>query len=206
MQIEIRNDSVIVDGYVNAVERKSRKLKSRIGDFVEIIKKGAFTRAISRNDDVRILLNHDRSRDLGGTKDGNLTLNEDAIGLRARATITDADVIEKAKNGDLVGWSFGFVDVPEGVTRTVDNGITVREVNDLDLREVSLLDRTRTPAYEGTLVSVRSDDDVELHSDALLTEIEVRTAEEIQPQQEEILDDIDYTKYDKMIAEMKGEE
>ncbi|WP_242945969.1 HK97 family phage prohead protease [Clostridium sp. DSM 8431] len=54
------------------------------------------------------LLNHDENKKLGSTKEGNLELFEDNIGLRAICTITDRDVIEKAKKGKLRGWSFGF--------------------------------------------------------------------------------------------------
>lgn len=153
MKINIRGDSVEIDGYVNAVERLSKPLNSRAGQFRERIKAGAFRRAIERNDDIHILLNHDQSRDLGSTKRGNLELNEDNIGLRARATITDADVVAKARRGDLVGWSFGFTD--RDVTRSEEHGMTTRDVNDLDLFEVSILDRSRVPAYAGTLVQVR---------------------------------------------------
>ena len=42
-------------------------------------------------------------------KSGNLELYEDNIGLRAIATVTDEQVIEKARNKELRGWSFGFV-------------------------------------------------------------------------------------------------
>ena len=79
MEVRIKDDSVEIDGYVNAIERKSKPLNSRIGKFVERIKKGAFKRAIERNDNIRILLNHDWNKDLGGTKDGNLELTEDNI-------------------------------------------------------------------------------------------------------------------------------
>ena len=58
--------------------------------------------------------------------------------------------MDKAKRGDLVGWSFGFTDVD--VDSHLENGVTVRNVKDLDLFEVSLLDRTKIPAYDGTLV------------------------------------------------------
>lgn len=105
MRIQLREDSIVVDGYVNAIERKSKKLKSRMGEFIERIKKGAFQKALARNDNVRILLNHDWERDLGGTKDGNLELMEDPIGLKVHAEITDPGVIEEAKKGDLIGWS-----------------------------------------------------------------------------------------------------
>ena len=103
MEVRIKDDSVEIAGYVNAIERKSRPLMSRIGRFVERICKGAFKKAIERNDNIRLLLNHDWDRDLGGTKDGNLILTEDNIGLHARATITDQEVIEKARNNSLVG-------------------------------------------------------------------------------------------------------
>lgn len=203
MKIEIRNDKVEIDGYVNAVERKSKPIKSRLGDFVERIKKGAFERAIERNDNIRILLNHDWNKDLGGTADGNLELTEDNIGLRARATITDPDVVEKAKNGDLVGWSFGFSDRPDGVEMHDEDGMTTRDVKDLDLYEVSLLDRTRTPAYEGTLVTVRADE-LHYHGEALIQDIEVR---EITEPTSETTEDkpIDYSKWENIIPEMKGE-
>lgn len=204
MQVRIKDDSVEIEGYVNAVERKSKPLMSRIGQFVERICKGAFKRAIERNDDIRLLLNHDWERDLGGTKDGNLELVEDNIGLRARATIKDKDVVQKARNGELVGWSFGFTD--RDVDNHDENGMPTRDVKDLDLYEVSILDRSKRPAYDGTLVSVRSDDTIQYHGYVLEQEIETRdeTRQE-QPQQEETPAAIDYSQYDQMIAEMKEE-
>lgn len=156
MKVKIRADSVEIEGYVNAIERNSKPLMSRIGRFIERICKGAFGKAIKRNDDVHILLNHDWSRDLGSTKKGNLELEEDNIGLHARATITDPDVVQKARNKELVGWSFGFRD--RDVENSVERGLPLREVRDLDLYEVSILDRSMKPAYDGTLVSARSID------------------------------------------------
>ena len=205
MQITLRADSVEIDGYVNAVERKSKPLWSRIGQFVERICKGAFKSALGRNDNVRILLNHDPKRDLGGQKDGNLELEEDAIGLRARATITDPDVVKKARNGDLVGWSFGFYD--RDVENLKDeNGFPLRNVKDLDLEEVSLLDRTKIPAYDGTLVMVRADSESSLYfGEAFQDEIHIREVEEVReetedvPKQQETVE----TKQDKRLDEFK---
>ena len=37
MRIEIRNDSVLLDGYVNAVDRESKPIPSVRGKFVEKI-------------------------------------------------------------------------------------------------------------------------------------------------------------------------
>lgn len=212
MQIILRADSVEIDGYVNAVERKSKPLWSRIGQFVEKICKGAFKSALGRNDNVRILLNHDPSRDLGGQKDGNLELEEDSIGLRARAKITDPEVIKKARNGDLVGWSFGFYDRDVENLRD-ENGLPLRNVKDLDLEEVSLLDRTKIPAYDGTLVAVRSDEKSVYFGETFEDEIQIReleTKEEITedvPKQQETVEttkDKRLDEFKKLIEDMKS--
>lgn len=213
MNIRVKGDSVEIDGYVNAVERLSKPLKDRLGDFVERIKAGAFRRALERAEDVRILLNHDYSRDLGGIKDGNLELYEDAIGLHARATITDKEVVKQARNGELVGWSFGFTD--RDVDKGEENGITVRNVKDLNLYEVSLINRSKIPAYDGTLVAVRTNDNTLNISDVTECNLRVEDTEEVTEEraEEPIKEDnhadekgaLDYTEYHKIIEEMKGE-
>lgn len=223
MKVRIKQDSVEIEGYVNAIERASKPLMSRVGQFIERICKGAFQKALKRNNDVHILLNHDWSRDLGSTKQGNLELCEDNIGLHARAIITDKEVIEKARNGQLVGWSFGFQD--RDVDNSIFNGMPHRAVKDLDLFEVSILDKTKTPAYEGTLITARSEDQ-EMHfrgeefiDEVKLVEIdqfkessqekedvrEIRTTEQVSKQQE-IVEEIDYTQYETMIQKMKEED
>lgn len=223
MEIRVKDDSVEITGYVNAIERASKPLMSRVGQFIERICKGAFKKALKRNNDVHILLNHDWNRDLGSTKQGNLELEEDNIGLKARAIITDKDVIEKARNGELVGWSFGFQD--REVENTIERGMPHRAVKDLDLAEVSILDRSKKPAYDGTLIMARDDveelhfrgedfiDEISIREDkpqeetALDNEMknnEVQNIEEPK-QQEEVVKEIDYSKYEEMIKEMKEE-
>lgn len=208
MQISIRADSVEIEGYVNAVERKSKTLWSRMGQFIERICKGAFGKALKRNDNVRILLNHDPARDLGGQKDGNLELEEDNIGLHARAVITDEEVIWKARKGKLRGWSFGFMD-REVELKQDEDGLPLRDVRDLDLIEVSLLDNTKTPAYDGTLVSVRSDDSVyfgEVFEDEIqVREEETREEAEVKevPKQPEA-EEINYDEWENLINDMKS--
>lgn len=185
MQVRVNENSVVIEGYVNAVERDSNTLFDRtIGKFIEKICKGAFKRALQRNDDVKILLNHDKNRVLGSTKQGNLELEEDNIGLRAKATITDKEVVEKGHNGDLVGWSFGFWD--RDVEKTTIKGLLHRAVKDLDLDEVSILDRTKTPAYDGTLIMTRDNDSREFHIRNEETEEGQELAEEEPLTEEEI--------------------
>nr|DAH96704.1 MAG TPA: prohead serine protease [Caudoviricetes sp.] len=205
MQINIRDDSVEIEGYVNAVERNSKPLLSRMGKFIERIKAGAFARALKRNDDVHVLLNHDWQRDLGSTKKGNLELAEDNIGLRAKFTTSDKDVMEMAKRGDLVGWSFGFYD--RDVKNGVENGMLTREVNDLDLEEVSILDRSKVPAYDGTLIMARSEDSEDriFVSDSFDGDDVSRETRDDKPDDvsRETKQEIDYSKFKAMIVEMK---
>ena len=181
-----------------------------MGKFVERICKGAFSNALKRREDIHVLLNHDWTRDLGSTSKGNLELVEDSIGLHARAVITDKDVIEDARQGNLVGWSFGFEDVD--VEQDTEDGLPLRKVRDMDLHEVSILNRRRSPAYDGTLIMARAEDDVHYYGEAMLSDVEVafEDYEEIRedPQQEETPEEnkpIDYSKYEQMISEMKGE-
>ena len=162
MRIELRSDSVILDGYVNVTSRESRELPSPKGRFVEEIMPRTFERALQKTDSVDLLFNHDRNRKLGSTKSGELQLNEDNVGLRAIATITDEAVMEKAKNGELRGWSFGFASLRDQWS-TRNDGMQKRTVEEIDLYEVSVLDKT--PAYIATSLEVRGE------NESLYTEI-----------------------------------
>lgn len=159
MKVEVRGESVVITGYVNAVERYSKPITSTwrgsLRTFVERIKAGVFKTALKRNDSVKVLLNHNEKRELANTKDGTAKLEEDNIGLRAEVVITDKEVVEKAKQNKLVGWSFGFyANADEAGT---DGEAETRTVTDLDLVEVSILDDSRKPAYNGTSIETRSE-------------------------------------------------
>lgn len=163
MKIEIRADSVVIDGYVNAVERESKVLHNREGKFVEKIKAGAFQRSLDRakrtGSDVKVLLNHNYSRELTSTRDASTKLYEDSIGLRCRCEIRDAEVIKKAREGKLVGWSFGFLPIRDSWDKEGD--VSHRELRELELKEVSILDNSKVPAYDGTSIEMRDDDLIE---------------------------------------------
>ena len=184
MQVEIRNDSVFISGYVNAVERLSKPIREtlhgKVRTFLERIKAGVFRTALKRNEDVLVLLNHDNSRVLASTKDGNAILDEDNIGLRAEITITDKEVVQKAREGKLSGWSFGFIANDDELTTEGNNEI--RTVTDLELLEVSILDDTKAPAYYGTSIESREGGAkmVEIRADAFAEEQETAPAEQEQ--------------------------
>ena len=158
MRIEIRNDVVVIDGYVNAVARDSRPIPSVRGKFVEQIVPKAFERALSKSKNVDLLLNHDNNRKLGSTLEGNLELFEDNIGLRAICTVTDSDVIEKARNNQLRGWSFGFYADKDRWEEK--DGVQRRFVEELELTEVSIIDNTKMPAYIATSIEARAGEEV----------------------------------------------
>lgn len=155
MRIEIRADSVVIEGYVNAVARDSRPIRDRKTGkrFVEQIVPGVFERALKRND-VDLLLNHDTSRSLGSTQT-NLQLTEDSIGLKARAEVTDPEVMQKAKDKKLRGWSFGFYE-RDASEEDLPNGLQRRYVEDMILKEVSIIDERKMPVYEGTSIETRA--------------------------------------------------
>ena len=159
MDIEVRNDSVVISGYVTSVERWSKPLLANCGGMIqrciEKIKAGAFETALKRNNNVKVLLNHNKDRELANTLDGTAKLEEDNIGLRAEVTITDAEVVEKARKHKLVGWSFGFYG--NSVEVGNENGMATRTVSDMDLMEVSILDDTKSPAYYGQSIETRSE-------------------------------------------------
>ena len=196
MKVVLRSDSVEIDGYVNAVGRESRVLRDADGYFTEMIAPGAFARALSRGK-RQMLLNHEESRVIG-TEGENLELKEDASGLHARAIVTDAEVIEKARGNELRGWSFGFYPVKQ---RFEDkDGMRHRIVEDMNLSEVSIIDMSKLPAYAATSVYTRDAGD-----DA---RIEIRTMElqDVETDEELAADPpIDYSYYRNAIRELGAE-
>ncbi len=179
MQIEIRSDSILVKGYINAVERDSRPLSSPKGQFVEQVRSGVWKEAINKNKDIAVLLNHNWNKKLGSTKE-NLTLREDNIGLYAEAKITNKEVIEKAKLNKLVGWSFGFRTNKDSWGKS-DGGIDRRYLDDIELREVSILDDSRTPAYYGTSVETRDNEEITIELRSFANEVLIEKREDDKP-------------------------
>jgi HK97 family phage prohead protease len=202
IRIEIRNDSVLLDGYVNAVARDSRQIPSPRGKFVEQIVPKAFERALSKAKNVDLLLNHKKNRKLGSIKDGNLELFEDSIGLRAICTVTDPEIIEKAKKKQLRGWSFGFYKDKDRWEEK--DGVQRRFIEELELTEVSIIDNTRTPAYIATSIETREDKELieEIRGEDFRAITEDSSIKE-EKREEKV---IDYSIYEKEIEflKMKG--
>ena len=195
MRIDIRNDSVVLDGYVNAIARDSRPMLDDNGEkFVEQISPKTFQRALEKNDDILCLLNHEPSRVLGSTKQGNMEIFEDNIGLRAICKITDSEVIEKAKNGKLRGWSFGFEALKEH-EEPLANGLKRRFVDEMNLAEVSIIDEHKIPCYVGTSIELRADGNskIEFRGEDFKAKIIDETERKI-----------DYSEYEQILKQIGG--
>lgn len=147
IKVELRNKCVHISGYVNAVERESRVLHDSSGEFIEVMKQGVFRRALERNSDVGLMFNHTRF-----LQADNMELTEDNIGLKIDVDVSDAEVIQNAKDGKLTGFSFGFRCLQSDFEER-DGLPKLRNVTDIDLIEVSILNCT--PAYFATELSAR---------------------------------------------------
>ena len=197
MRIELRADSVLIEGYVNAVARDSRPMRDKkTGQrFVEQVVPGVFKRALERNE-VDLLLDHDENRKLGSTQT-NLSLCEDAIGLKARAEITDPEVIQKARDKKLRGWSFGFYE-QDASEEELSSGMKRRYIEDMRLVEVSLIDEKKMPCYAGTSVETRAEGTELLTPEPL--EVRAEYAQVETPKET-----VDYSKYRERIKNLKKE-
>lgn len=152
MNIELREDKVILDGYVNVTGRDSRVLKDVRGEFIEQVVPGTFRRALEASEKVDILFNHKEQRRLSDNTADEVQLYEDNIGLRCIIETNDDEIREKAEKNELTGWSFGFKAKKD---RWEDGEVRRRYLEEINLLEVSLLDVT--PAYIATSVERRGD-------------------------------------------------
>lgn len=187
MKIEIRaNDTALISGYVNVVERESRTMRDISGPFVETVKAGVFKKSLERHP---VELRFDHRLPLGSTKDGALELREDNIGLYAKAVVSDPKVVQKAREDKLSGWSFGFRSLKDSWVPQ-ENGIRKRNLEDIDLVEVSILDVT--PAYPATSIETRDGKEDLLEFRNVQEEIELdiekraENQEKTEPQSEKV--------------------
>lgn len=209
MKIEIRNDTAVVSGYVNAVGRDSRPITDVRGKFVEQIEPGAFRASLERSENVDLLLNHDKSKVYASTKDGSLQLTEDSIGLRAEAVLSDAEMIRKARSGEFRGWSFGMY-VGDSAMEERAEGIPRRHVKSLNMFEVSLIDKSRIPCYVGTSVECRAEGE-DVLAELRYSEEEPEIIEEERSEPvvgdysavDDVISELRYGAVDNVIAELR---
>ncbi len=156
MEIRRLDDNTVhIEGYVNAVCRDSKEIRAFGKTFVEQVRPRVYEKALRRNSDVKLLYNHRENRCLGDTRT-NVELYEDAIGLHISADIKDSEVRMDADKGKLKGFSFGFNKLKDSWEQ-IGDGKERRYLEDIKLNEISLL--SLTPAYNGTIVETRAEGD-----------------------------------------------
>lgn len=158
--IEIRaaaDGSLKIEGYAAVFDEETQ-----IGDwFREVIRPGAFTEAIKRNDDASFLINHE-GLPLARVASGTLKLAEDSKGLAISTSLDPKDpdvarIVPKMERGDLSKMSFAFSIQPDGETRWTQQG-----EEDLELREIIRVGRlwdvsiVTDAQYTGTEIALRS--------------------------------------------------
>jgi HK97 family phage prohead protease len=129
------------------------------GFFREQIAPGAFTSALSGDDDVRALFNHDPNYVLARNKNGTLVLRNDEKGLHYDIKLNPDDpdaqrVRAKIQRGDVSGSSFAFRVIEEKWQEPKTRAdLALRTVLRAELLDVSPV---TYPAYPQTSVSARS--------------------------------------------------
>lgn len=130
------------------------------GYFREVIRPGAFSRAIKEKQDVRALIDHNHSLIIGRTAAGTLKLTEDERGLKVEIhppnTTLARDLVENIKLGNISQMSFAFR-VSRARWTEEENQPDLREIEDVDLIDVSPV---TYPAYEDTEIFARSAEDI----------------------------------------------
>lgn len=146
------SEGLTLEGYAAMFDTESEPMMGGR----ETIARGAFTKALERDDlDVRILANH-AGLALARTTNGSLELEQDDKGLRFTARLNPnvqaaRDLHALVERGDVTQMSFGFSADIERVDRK-DGGYDwrIREVDELyELSPVTF------PAYRDTSVEAR---------------------------------------------------
>lgn len=196
MRIEVRADnSARITGYVNVVERESRPVITPRGRVNELVESGVFNRALETNSNIAMTVDHNPERVVASTSDGSLKLVEDNIGLRADAVTSDEHVVAAAREGKIKGWSFGMMRIQDSIEDRADK-LPLRRIKDMILDHVTLV-INKTPCYSATSVELRAEAEEDIESRACDNGVDVSI--------EEKRAEIDYSKWENKLKELKGE-
>lgn len=126
-----------------------------LGEYTETIAPGAFDKALSERDDVRLLVNH-QGIPLARTKSGTMALRSDHEGLLVDVPNLDGtsplvqEVRSALRRGDVDEMSFAF----KATRQEWNEDYTQRTIREVKLYDVSLVTYPANPA--ATVVSTHS--------------------------------------------------
>ena len=135
-----------IRGYASVFESPSKN--ALWGDKKEIIGRGAFSKTIRENKDIKALFNHNTDKVLGAVRSGTLTLSIDANGLyfeidpAEELRSYEKDLLISIDRGDISGCSFGFYPVKYHYEERDGEDFLI--IDELKLFEISIVP---FPAY-----------------------------------------------------------
>ena len=156
----------IIEGYAVVFNRESEILYDKLNHryFIEVIDPNAIDIDLIQRSDIKMLIDHTKSRMLARSRygEGSLQLEIDEYGLKFRFEIPDtADgqfIREMVKRNDYNGCSFAFTDDEVDVEYDKERGMAKRYVRKIkQLYDCSIV---ADPAYSATEVSLRSLEEV----------------------------------------------
>jgi uncharacterized protein len=174
-----------LSGYA-AVFNSETTIHTSFGAFREVIRPGAFTRALLEGQDVVAWYQHGKGGPLplGRTKSGTLRLSQDNRGLAFELDMPDTsaarDLAVSVERRDVNEASFAFEPAADGGERWTNGEPSLRELLDLNIFDISPV---VFPAYPSTSVGLRSAADVYRehldlnHQAGLVAEQSVATSE-----------------------------
>lgn len=162
---DTENSGHVVEGLAAVYEQETR-IADIFGEFVEIIRNGAFDE--TDFSDVRLLVNHDMSgialarsrRNNKSDKPNTMQLTVDDDGIKIQADL-DTENNEQARalysaisRGDMDGMSFCFYVPEDGQRWSKKDGVDYREITKVE--KVIEVSAVNFPAYGGTNINSRS--------------------------------------------------
>lgn len=139
-------------GYAAVFNSRSHDL----GGFQEVLLPSAFDRTLEEYPDILALVEHDKNKVLGRTKNGTLRIRPDEHGLRVEIDPADTsyarDIMELVRRGDVAGMSFRFKPFAGGTSVDMSQNPPLRTLSSVRLKEVSVVVE---PAYPETEVALR---------------------------------------------------
>lgn len=184
VKLEVRaaagGDGATIEGYASVVEQ-GYEMWDMLGSYTEVIRSGAFSKTLSENPQVQLLLNHG-GLSMAYTRAGTLRLAEDSTGLHMAADVNTSrgdvrDLVAALGDGDIDEMSFAFR-VPAGKSQWSPD-YDQRDILEVDLHrgDVSVVNFGANPA---TSVGMRGQD-LDLMDDAGARELYERLGKRLAP-------------------------
>ncbi|WP_430815201.1 HK97 family phage prohead protease [Carboxylicivirga sp. RSCT41] len=157
------DEDVYIEFYASVYNQKSKPFfcKHTNKNIVEVMVDGAFDDVLKNPElDCKATVFHDKTKIIGRTSAGTLTLSSDDYGLLARVRMGNTqlhqDTIEQIERGDLFECS--FIAPTNDYDYKIEDNQTVRYVNSVQhLTDVSIVDEGQ---YKNTIIMKRDMEDI----------------------------------------------